>query len=138
MSDRAKNILFNVVYIVVMLRYGSDEGHHYILGVWDKKDKAKEMAEEERSGRAGKYEYVIYAHSVNDPCANTDVIGYRVDCSPEMPTLLDSTADAILADSEQFGKLYNRQERNRLYERKYQLERDLKIVTRKLNERKKP
>lgn len=137
MDDRAKNLLFNVVYVAVMLRYGSDEGHHYILGVYSTKEKAKEVAEEERLGRAGKYEYVIYAHSVNDSCNDTNITGFRVDCSPEMPTLLDSTADAILADDEQFGKLYNRQERNRLYERKYQLERDLKIVTRKLNERKK-
>lgn len=137
MDDKAKRILFNIVYVAVMLRWGSDEGHHYILGVYSTKEKAKEVADAERADRAGKYEYVIYAHSINDVCADDKVMGYRVDCSPEMPTLLDSTADAILADDTQFGELYSRQERNRLYERRYQLERDLKIVTRKLSERKK-
>lgn len=136
MGDRAKNLLFNVVYVVVMLRWGSDEGHHYIEGVYSSKEKAKEVAEEERSGRGGKYEYIIYAYSVNDSCTNTDITGYRIDSSPEMPTMLDSTADAILANKEQFNNLLNRKERNRLYERKYQLERDLKIVKRQLDERK--
>jgi len=133
----AKDILFNIVYVVVMLRYGSDEGHHYICGVFNSKDKAIEAGDIEREDRAGKYEYVVMAHSMNNSCTNYKIIGYKVACSPEMPTMLDSNRDNILADKTLFNKLMASKERRSLYEDKYRLERDLKIVRRRLDERKK-
>lgn len=49
----------NTVYVTEMLRWGDDEAHHYILGVFDNIDAAEEAGEIERSWRGGKYEYKI-------------------------------------------------------------------------------
>lgn len=104
----AKKILYNIVYIPIMKRWGDDEhGHNYLMGAYDNLDKAKEIAEQEREDRGGKYEWVIEAHSLNAGRFNklNDKI-YRVARSEEMNCLIDIEREEVLNDSEKFALFY--------------------------------
>lgn len=46
---------FPLIYIVTMHRYGDDERHSYILGVYSKSQRARREAEIEEDNRSGKY-----------------------------------------------------------------------------------
>lgn len=47
------------MYITEMLRWGNDETHHYIIGVFSSLKEAKYNGEVEKAWRGGKYEYRI-------------------------------------------------------------------------------
>lgn len=54
------------LHVVMMNRWGSDENHSYIIGVFDDREKAVEVGEKECLYRGGKYQYDIKAFSLND------------------------------------------------------------------------
>ena len=61
------------VYVILMRRWGSVEGHTYIGGVFDNAGQAKEAAEEEKKKRGGKYDYQIFQcryHSITKVFTN--------------------------------------------------------------------
>ncbi len=64
--SKASWILHNSAYIVEMRRWGEQEGHSYIAGVFQNLDEAHWCGIAERSWRAGKYEYVIWTHKFNE------------------------------------------------------------------------
>jgi hypothetical protein len=106
----AKNILYKLIYVPIMKRWGDDQhGHHYLLGAFDNLDKAIEMAKAEREDRAGKYEWVIEAYPLNlgrDSKISSKI--YRVAKSPEMNCLLDSEREEVLSCQEEYKKYYNK------------------------------
>lgn len=61
----AKTILYDIVYVVTMKRWGADSSHHYIVGIYRNLDHAKQVAQEEKDCRGGKYEWVIQSYSLN-------------------------------------------------------------------------
>jgi hypothetical protein len=109
----AKQILYNLVYIPIMKRWGDDEhGHHYLLGAFDSLERAEQVAKQEREDRAGKYEYVIEVYSMNqgrDSKISNKM--YRVVKSPGMNCMIDSDREEILNDEEKFKKYYEKAER---------------------------
>ncbi len=98
----AKKILYNFVYVVVMNRWGSEEGHHYTVGVFDNLDKAKKSAEEEHENRGGKYEWIIEAWSLNKDRSNHPMAKkyFRVAKSKEMGCTTDEEIDRYLKSQE--------------------------------------
>lgn len=75
MTYNAKHILYNLVYVVTMYRWGSREGHSYLVGVFYDLEKAKIEAEKEREHRGGKYEWIVQAM-----CLDKDVRSSYEDC----------------------------------------------------------
>lgn len=112
----AKKILFNMMYVPIMKRWGDDQhGHHYLLGVFDSLEKAINVAKEERKHRGGKYEWVIEAYSLNkgrDSIKETKM--FRVARSEEMNCLIDSEKEKVFNDEELSKKLLNKVECARL------------------------
>ena len=106
----AKKLLYNMVYVPVMRRWGDDEhGHSYILGVFEDLEQAKAIAEQEREDRAGKYEWVMMAYPMNKG-VTTPVSRkiYRVAKSAEMNCLLDSERSEVLSDEAKFSEYYKK------------------------------
>lgn len=56
------------LYIVEMLRWGDDESHHYIIGVYDSLVQAEHSGLLEKQWRGGKYEYRIVEAELNEIC----------------------------------------------------------------------
>lgn len=52
------------VFVVEMLRWGDDETHHYILGVFNSLREATKAGEIEKSWRGGKYEHKVVGFEV--------------------------------------------------------------------------
>lgn len=84
----AKTLLYNSVYVVLMRRWGAEEGHHYIVGVYSTQEQAEKVAEEERDNRGGKYEWLIECHSLDDAHLMKGI--HRVARSKEMGCLTDT------------------------------------------------
>jgi mevalonate kinase len=57
-----KYILYNMVYVPTMHRYGDRDGHQYIMGVYTDLERATKAAIEEAERRGGKYEWNIYGY----------------------------------------------------------------------------
>ena len=56
-----------MLYITEMLRWGSQETHHYIVGIYSTYELAKTAGEVEKSWRGGtKYEYQIIEKTLDD------------------------------------------------------------------------
>jgi len=106
----AKHILYNLIYVPVMKRWGDDQhAHHYLLGAFDNLDKAIEVATIEREDRGGKYEWVIEAYPLNQGRgSNISSKIYRVAKSPEMNCLLDSEREEVLSCQEKYKKYYEK------------------------------
>lgn len=62
------------LYIVKMNRWGDDELHSYIEGVYDSKEKAKTMGKLEQEFRDNKYEPQILLFPLNEPRNQHNVI----------------------------------------------------------------
>lgn len=96
----AKTLLYKCVYVVLMKRWGDDEAHHYVMGVFTEQAEAKRVAEEEREWRGGKYEWVIEAYSLDKsrrdcPMGKTF---HRVDRSEEMAVLTDEEHKKLITN----------------------------------------
>jgi hypothetical protein len=96
----AKQLLFNIVYVPIMKRWGNEEGHQYILGVFNNLEYAKKIADEERKYRGGKYEYVIEAvpFNVERRSGKWPKGIFRVTKSDEMTCLTDDERELTLKD----------------------------------------
>ncbi|MFW6219835.1 MAG: hypothetical protein ACOCZ5_01345 [bacterium] len=57
----------NLVYVVIMYRWGDREKHSYLLGVYDNEDVAIKEGVKETAYRGGKYESEIYEIELNKP-----------------------------------------------------------------------
>lgn len=57
------------LYIVQMYRWGDEDGHSYIEGVYSNRRLANKHGKSEQIARAGKYEYKIWVHPLNKPRA---------------------------------------------------------------------
>lgn len=86
----ANKILYDLFYVVIMKRWGAEDTHHYLMGVYDKLSLAKEAAVQERESRSGKYEYVIEAYSLNN----------RICLHNKINTIARSDGMAALTDDE--------------------------------------
>lgn len=53
------------VYITEMLRYGDEESHHYIVGVFSTKSAAEYAGHVEEVWRAGKYSFRVLEQDVD-------------------------------------------------------------------------
>lgn len=60
------------IYVVTMARWGDEENHSYVLGVWSTKAKAEEFGQKEHAYRGGKYEPKIQAVRVDELIHPTD------------------------------------------------------------------
>jgi hypothetical protein len=122
-----KHLLYNQVYVVLMRRWGAEEGHHYLLGVYDSLAKAEEQGKQNRADRANKYEYIVYAFDINsnEHCKSED---YCISSSMETGILLDSNREEILADSNLYTELYHEQAKRTLIEEEYSLKEKLKRI----------
>lgn len=54
------------IYTVTAYRYGCRESHSYVVGVYNKKQKAINAAETEQDYRGGKYECEILEWNINE------------------------------------------------------------------------
>lgn len=59
-----------MLYIVDMLRFGNDESHHYVLGVYSTIEGANFAGDAEQRWRGGKYEKRIIQTELNAPVPN--------------------------------------------------------------------
>lgn len=55
------------VYITEMLRWGEEETHHYIVGVYSNVVQAEFAGEVEKSWRGGKYDYRVVEKKLDEP-----------------------------------------------------------------------
>ena len=55
------------LYVVQMYRWGDKDSHSYIEGIYDNRRIACRHGKAEVRQRAGKYEYKIWKHSLNQP-----------------------------------------------------------------------
>lgn len=67
------------VYITEMLRWGDDESHHYIVGVYTTQKYAILSGDSEKSWRGGKYEYRIVELTIDKPIP-ADILEYHRKC----------------------------------------------------------
>lgn len=58
------------VYAVLARRYGSQESHSYVVGVFSAEDKAIKAAEREESYRGGKYDCEVIRTPLDHPADN--------------------------------------------------------------------
>lgn len=68
-----------LVHIVEMLRWGNEEKHHYIVGVYTNLEKAKLIGEAEKTWRAGKYEARVLSVVLNED-TDAEIHGYHKEC----------------------------------------------------------
>ena len=68
-----------MLYITEMLRWGEDETHHYILGVYSSKEGAIFAGEIEKSWRGGKYEYPVVPKKL-DAALGQEQYDYHIKC----------------------------------------------------------
>jgi len=69
-----------MIYITEMLRWGDDESHHYILGVYSTREGAAFAGEVEKSWRAGKYEYRVVPMKL-DAASGQDQYEHHMQCT---------------------------------------------------------
>lgn len=55
------------LYVVHMYRYGDQDAHSYIEGVYSNRRLAAKHGRSEEVSRAGKYEFKIWIHTLNKP-----------------------------------------------------------------------
>lgn len=55
------------LYVVHMYRYGDQDGHSYVEGVYSNRRQANKHGKAEEVSRAGKYEYKIWIHILDKP-----------------------------------------------------------------------
>ena len=53
------------VYVVLMQRWGDEDGHSYVKGVFDTLSQAESCGNKERENRDNKYEYVVLVFNKN-------------------------------------------------------------------------
>lgn len=127
----AKNILFNIVYIPIMKRWGDDEGHHYLLGAYSTIEAAIEAAKQNREHRGGKYEWVIEAYEVNaGPNSHNRIGMHRVAKSEEMNCLIDKERDSVLKSKSKWAEYYEKCEQSKLKTRQEELIKELAAIRR--------
>lgn len=126
----AKSILFNIVYIPIMKRWGDDEGgHHYLLGAFSTLEAAIDSAKQNREDRAGKYEWVVEAYEVNAGRDSYKRIGmHRVARSEEMNCLTDKEQNEVLKTKQGWYEYYEKCEQAQLKSRQEQLIQELAAV----------
>jgi hypothetical protein len=124
-----------------MKRWGAEETHHYLMGVFDNLDLAKQVAEENRQDRGGKYEWVIEKWSLNNkfPRASSKVIAR----SQEMGSQTEEEWQLCKDNDELWSKHYERMNKKQQKERMYQLKKEVEWyreenlkLHKELNERK--
>lgn len=71
-----------MLYITEMLRWGDDESHHYIVGVYSSREGACFAGEIEKSWRGGKYDYRIVPVEL-DAASGQDEYEYHTSCMPK-------------------------------------------------------
>ena len=71
-----------MLYITQMLRWNSDESHHYIVGVYSTREGAQFAGEVEKSWRGGKYDYRIVPIEL-DAAVGPDEYAYHTSCIPK-------------------------------------------------------
>lgn len=71
-----------IVYVTEMLRWGSEEDHHYIVGVYSSHDVAEFAGDAEKSWRGGKYEFKIHQIKIDNKIPD-EVINYHMQCVPK-------------------------------------------------------
>ena len=64
-TGAAQQEFSNYVYIVTMKRWGGDESHNYVIGVYSTFGRAEEAAELEEEYRGGKYERDVTVFKCN-------------------------------------------------------------------------
>ena len=68
-----------MLYITEMLRWGEQETHHYILGVYSSKEAAIFAGEVEKSWRGGKYDYQVVPVKL-DTVSGQEQYEYHIQC----------------------------------------------------------
>ena len=68
-----------LIHIVEMLRWGSTEKHHYIVGCYTNLEKAHLVGDAEKTWRGGKYEYHIISLVLNEDI-DAEIHGYHKEC----------------------------------------------------------
>lgn len=71
------------LYITQMLRWGLDNSHHYIVGIFDSPDRASYAGEVEQSWRGGKYTYEVIPMQLN-PSLGSEKIKNHINCQPDV------------------------------------------------------
>lgn len=66
------------VYTVHAKRYGNDDDHSYIIGVWSDYGAAIQQAEAHAAHRAGKYSCEIRLFSLDGDVKNTRMNSFKV------------------------------------------------------------
>lgn len=96
-----KHILYNMVYVPTMHRWGDLDGHQYVMGIYTDLNKAVKACEEERERRGGKYEWAVYAYALDrDRFESKEETKTRtVAKSEEMSIHLDEDLDKVIKDS---------------------------------------
>lgn len=117
----ARNILFNTMYVVLMKRWGSEEGHTYILGTYNSLEQAIIDAEKERDDRAGKYEWVVEAMPLNTHRDHWPKGIFRPAKSKEMAALTDDVRDYVVNSKGRFERYYEHQEQSHLKQKEEEL-----------------
>jgi hypothetical protein len=69
-----------MIYITEMLRWGDDESHHYILGVYSTREGAQFAGEVEKSWRGGKYDYRVVPKQL-DAASGQDQYEHHMQCT---------------------------------------------------------
>lgn len=90
------------VYVVQMYRWGDEDGHSYIEGVYSNKEDAEKHGIAEQESRWDKYEFKIWTHTLDEPRKlkyMTDQEIKEAYNTPEMLKLKDEF-DRIFEDEE--------------------------------------
>lgn len=64
-------------YVVIAYRWGDRERHSYPVGIFSKKKRAIDVAEEEVKFRGGKYSCVVFADIPDSHIDNFDGFGWQ-------------------------------------------------------------
>jgi hypothetical protein len=68
-----------MLYVTEMLRWGEQETHHYIVGVYSSKEGATFAGEIEKTWRGGKYDYQVVPMEL-DASAPDEQYQYHISC----------------------------------------------------------
>ena len=69
-----------MMYITEMLRWGDNESHHYILGVYSTREGATFAGEVEKSWRGGKYEARVVVAAL-DAASGQEQYEHHMQCT---------------------------------------------------------
>lgn len=70
-----------MMYITEMLRWGNDESHHYILGVYSTREAAAFAGETEKSWRGVKYDLIIFDEAALDAVSGQEQYEHHMQCT---------------------------------------------------------